>query len=61
MDKGKIPLVQKETPKEIAFINYRPIRMDHREKIKENEKREKYLDLTRELKMSWSMKVTDYN
>ena len=33
-------------------------RADHRVKIKENEKREKYLDLVRKLKISWSMKVT---
>ena len=31
---------------------------EHRIKIKENEKREKYLDLTRELKKLLTMKVT---
>ena len=30
---------------------------NHRLKIKENEKRDKYLDLTRELKKLWNMKV----
>ena len=31
---------------------------DHRVKIKENEKRDKYLDLARELKRLWNTKVT---
>ena len=31
---------------------------DHRVKLKESEKRYKYLDLARELKKLWSMKVT---
>ena len=31
---------------------------DHRVKLKENEKKDKYLDLTRELKKQWNMKVT---
>ena len=32
--------------------------VDHREKLKECEKRDKYLDLARELKKLWNMKVT---
>ena len=32
--------------------------MDHRVKLKENEKKGKYLDLVRELKNLWNMKVT---
>ena len=32
--------------------------MDHRIKIKESEKRDKYLDLVREVKKLWNMKVT---
>ena len=32
--------------------------VDHSEKIKENEKRNKHLDLARELKKLWNMKVT---
>ena len=32
--------------------------MDHRIKLKECEKRDKYLDLVRELKKLWNMKVT---
>ena len=31
---------------------------DHRVKLKESEKNDKYLDLTRELKKLWNMKVT---
>ena len=31
---------------------------NYRIKIKENEKRDKYLDLARELKKLWNMKVT---
>ena len=31
---------------------------DHRVKLKESEKRDKYLDLARELKKLWNMKVT---
>ena len=31
---------------------------DHRVKIKESEKIHKYLDLTRELKKNWNMRVT---
>ena len=31
---------------------------DHRIKLKESEKRDKYLDLARELKKQWNMKVT---
>ena len=30
---------------------------DHRVKLKENEKKDKYLDLARELKNLWNMKV----
>ena len=31
---------------------------DHRRKLKESEKKDKYLDLARELKRLWNMKVT---
>ena len=34
-----------------------PILTDHRVKVKVNEKRDKYLDLARELKILWIMKV----
>ena len=32
--------------------------VDHRVKLKESEKKDKYLDLTRELKKLWNMKVS---
>ena len=32
--------------------------VDHRVKIKENEKKDKYLDLARGLKKLWNMQVT---
>ena len=32
--------------------------VDHRVKLKESEKRDKYLDVARELKKLWNMKVT---
>ena len=32
--------------------------VDHRVKLKENEKKDKYLDLAREFKKLWNMKVT---
>ena len=34
------------------------IPVDHRRNLKESEKKDKYLDLTRELKKLWNMKVT---
>ena len=34
------------------------LRTDHWEKFKENEKKDQYLDLSRELKKLWNMKVT---
>ena len=35
-----------------------PVPTDHRIKLKESEKKDKYLDLARELKKLWNMKVT---
>ena len=35
-----------------------PVPVDHRVKLKESEKKDKYLDLARELKKLWNMKVT---
>ena len=34
------------------------VQTDHRIKLKECEKKDKYLDLARELKKQWNMKVT---
>ena len=41
----------------IFFVNF-AVPADHRIKLKECEKRDKYLDLARELKKLWNMKVT---
>ena len=35
-----------------------PVSADHRVKLKEYKKRDKYLDLTSEVKKLWNMKVT---
>ena len=35
-----------------------PVLADHRVKLKESEKKDKYLDLAKELKKLWNMKVT---
>ena len=37
---------------------YLAVPADHRVKIKENEMRDKFLDLVRKLKTQWNMKVT---
>ena len=47
-------IIKKRTCKIVAFA----VPADHRVKLKENEKKEKYLDLARELKKLWNMKVT---
>ena len=44
--------------KKICKIVYFTVPGDHRIKLKECEKTYKYLDLARELKKSWNMKVT---
>ena len=38
--------------------NYAVIPADHRIKLEESEKKDKYLDLARELKKLWNIKVT---
>ena len=41
------------------MIKIRAVPADHRVKLKENKKKDKYLDLARELKKKlWNMKVT---
>ena len=45
---------KKKTCKIVDFA----VSADHRVKLKESEKKEKYLDLARELKKMWNMKVT---
>ena len=49
---------KKKKKKKICKIVDFTIPADHRIKLKECEKRDKYLDLTRELKKLWNMKVT---
>ena len=48
----------KKKKKEICKIFDFAVPADHRIKLKECEKRDKYLDLVRELKKLWNMKVT---
>ena len=45
---------KKRTCKIVDFA----VPVDHRIKLKESEKKDKYLDLARELKKLWNMKVT---
>ena len=47
-------IIKKKTCKIVDFA----VSADHRVKLKENEKKDKYLDLAREMKKLWNMKVT---
>ena len=49
---------QQKKKKKICKIVDFAVPADHRIKLKECEKRDKYLDLARELKKLWNMKVT---
>ena len=49
---------KKKKKKKISKIVDFTVPADHRIKLKECEKRDKYLDLARELKKQWNMKVT---
>ena len=49
---------KKKKKKRIFKIVYFAVPTDHRIKLKECEKKDKYLDLARELKKLWNMKVT---
>ena len=51
-------IINKRKKKKIWIIVDFAVPTDHRIKLKECEKRDKYLDLARELKKLWSMKVT---
>ena len=56
---GKRPdIINKEKKKRICKIVNFAVPADHRIKLKECEKKNKYLDLARELKKFWNMKVT---
>ena len=49
---------KKRKKKRICKIVDFAVLADHRINLKESEKKDKYLDLARELKMLWNMKVT---
>ena len=51
-------IINKKKKKKICKIVDFAVPGDHRIKLKECEKRDKYLDLARELKKQWNMKVT---
>ena len=50
---------KKKKKKKICKIVDFPVPADHRIKLKECEKKDKYLDLAKELKKLWNMKVTN--
>ena len=52
------PYINQKKKKKICKIVDFASPADHRIKLKECEKRDKYLDLARELKKLWNMKVT---
>ena len=52
------PYNNQQKKKKICKIVDFAVPADHRIKLKECEKRDKYLDLARELKKLWNMKVT---
>ena len=49
---------QQKKRKKICKIVDFAVPADHRIKLKEREKRDKYLDIAKELKKLWNMKVT---
>ena len=51
-------IINKKKKKKICKIVDFAVTADHKIKLKECEKRDKYLDLARELKKLWNMKVT---
>ena len=51
-------IINKKKKKRTCKIVDFAVRADHRIKLKESEKKDKYLDLARELKKLWNMKVT---
>ena len=54
MGGGVVKFPIKRTCKIVDFA----VPADHRIKLKESEKKDRYLDLARELKKLWNMKVT---
>ena len=51
-------LIINKKKRESAKLSTLLFRQDHRINLKESEKKDKYLDLARELKKLWNMKVT---
>ena len=51
-------IINKRKKKRICKIVDFAVPVDHRKNLKESEKEDKYLDLARELKTLWNMKVT---
>ena len=56
--KPDLVIINKKKKKRICKIVDFAVPDDHRIKLKECEKKDKYLDLARELKKLWNMKVT---
>ena len=52
------PCNSKKKPQRTCSIADFATLVDHREKLKEGEKRDRYLDLSRELKKLWNINVT---
>ena len=50
-------IIDKKPPKTCQIVDF-AVMADHRVKLKEIKKKDKYLDLARELKKLWNMKVT---
>ena len=51
------PYNNQQKKKRICRIVNFAVSVDHRVKLKENEKKDKYFDFARELKKLWNMKV----
>ena len=56
--KPELIIINKKKKKRICKIIDFTVPSDHRINLKESEKKDKYLDLGRELKKLWNMKVT---
>ena len=50
-------MINKKKKRTCKIVDF-AVRADHRVKLKECEKKDKYLNLARELKKLWNMKVT---
>ena len=52
------PWIRSKNERHKILWDFATVPADHRVKLKENEKRDKYLDLARELEKLWNIKVT---